>query len=113
MLACEHAVKQPFGLRSLILASSPSDLSLGMIEINLLRDQLPFEVHQTLLKHEQAGTTDDPEYQAAVNVFNSRHVCRVPAPAELIATETQFLADPTVYLTMCGPSEFYITGTLK
>jgi L-proline amide hydrolase len=113
MLACEHAVKQPPGLRRLILASSPSDLPLGVIEVNKLRDQLPFEVQQTLLKHEQAGTTNHPEYQSAVRVFNSLHVCRIPPPAEVIATEAQYLADPTVYLAMWGPSEFYVIGTLK
>ena len=42
MLGCEHAIKQPPGLRRLILASSPSDLPYGVIEVNLLRDQLPF-----------------------------------------------------------------------
>ena len=113
MLAAEHAVKQPSGLRRLILASSPSDLPLGVIEVNLLRDQLSAEVQQTLLKHEEAGTTNDAEYQAAISVFNSQFVCRVPPPPELIATENQYLADPTVYRTMWGPSEFYVTGTLK
>ena len=113
MLALEHAVKQPPGLRRLILASSPSDLPLGIIEVNLLRDQLPPEVQQTLLKHEEAGTTDDPEYQEAIRVFNNRYLCRVPPPPELAATEAQYLADPTVYRTMWGPSEFYLTGILK
>ena len=113
MLAGEHAVRRPAGLRRLILASSPSDLPFGVIEVNLLRDRLPADVQETLLKHEEAGTTSSPEYQAAMQQFNSAYVCRAPWPAELRVSEAQYLNDPTVYLTMWGPSEFYVTGSLK
>ena len=113
MLACEHAVRRPAGLRRLILASSPSDLPFGVIEVNLLRDRLPADLQETLLKHEQAGTTSSPEYQAATRQFNSLHVCRAPFPDEFLASEAQFLNDPTVYFSMWGPSEFYVTGSLK
>ena len=38
-------------------------------------------MQETLTQHEEAGTTDDPEYEAAVAVFYARHVCRaVPMP---------------------------------
>ncbi|UJR29686.1 hypothetical protein I4U23_017234 [Adineta vaga] len=114
MLACEYAVRQPSGLRRLILASSPSDLPLGVTEVNLLRDQLPPEVQQALLKHEQADTTTSDEYQEAMRIFNNQYVCRVdPLPAECKASVAQYMLDPTVYLTMWGPSEFYVTGSLK
>lgn len=113
MLACEHAVRRPSGLRRLILASSPSDLPFGIIEVNLLRDELPVEIQQTLQQHERAGTTDSSEYRTATQFFNSRHVCRVPVPSECQASERQYLLDPTVYLAMWGPSEFYVTGSLK
>ena len=113
MLACEHAVKQPAGLRRLILASTPTDLPYGVVEVNRLREKLPAAVQQTLLKHEEAQTTSSAEYTKAVRIFNKQHVCRVPDTAEHEASTAQSLLDPTVYLTMWGPSEFHVTGSLK
>jgi L-proline amide hydrolase len=70
-------------------------------------------VQATLVKHEEAGTTDDPEYRDAVRVFYDRHVCRVPWPDCVQRTFDQIDADPTVYHTMNGPSEFHVIGSLK
>ena len=43
--------------------------------------QLPPDVEATLSNTKQAGTTDSPEYQTAMQVFYDRHVCRiVPNP---------------------------------
>jgi len=114
MLAAEHAVRRPAGLRSLVIANSPASMPLWLSEAGRLREQLPPEVRQTLLAHEAAGTTDDPEYRAAEKVFNDRHVCRVvPNPSEVAATWAAIDADPTVYHTMNGPNEFHVVGTLK
>ena len=41
------------------------------------RAALPPEVIEVLDRHEAAGTWDDPEYEAAVQVFYDRHLCRV------------------------------------
>ena len=66
------------------------------------------------LEHERAGTTDSVEYQQAMMVFYERHLCRiVPFPEELQRTFAQLEADPTVYHTMNGPSEFHVIGTLQ
>jgi L-proline amide hydrolase len=114
MLAAEHAVRQPAGLRSLVLANSPASMPLWLSEANRLRDELPADVQQTLLEHEAAGTTDHPDYQAATQVFNSRHVCRiVPNPPEVQETFAALQADSTVYNIMNGPNEFHVIGTLK
>ena len=67
-----------------------------------------------MLAHEAAGTTSSAEYQAAVRVFYDRHVCRVnPWPDEVARTFAAIEADPTVYFTMNGPSEFHVVGTIK
>ena len=114
MLAAEHAVRRPAGLKSLIIANSPASMELWIAEANRLRGELPAEVQQTLLAHEAAGTTDHPDYRAAEQVFNARHVCRiVPNPPEVAATFAAIEADPTVYNTMNGPNEFHVIGTLK
>jgi L-proline amide hydrolase len=52
-------------------------------------------------------------YNDAVRVFYDRHVCRVPWPPEVEATFAAIAADPTVYHTMNGPSEFHCIGTIK
>ena len=114
MLAAEHAVRRPAGLRGLVIANSPASMHLWLSEAARLRSELPAEVQQTLLAHEAAGTTDDPAYKAAEDVFNARHVCRiVPNPPEVAETFALIDADPTVYHTMNGPNEFHVIGTLK
>jgi L-proline amide hydrolase len=114
MLAAEHAVTQPKGLRALVIANSPASMELWVREANRLRDELPPQVQATLLRHERAGTTEDPEYKEAVRVFYDRHVCRVtPWPEEVARTFKAIDEDPTVYMTMNGPSEFHVIGNLK
>jgi L-proline amide hydrolase len=114
MLAAEHAVRRPAGLKALVIANSPASMELWLSEANRLRDALPAEVQQALLAHEAAGTTDHPDYKAAERVFNERHVCRVvPNPPEVAASFALIDADPTVYHTMNGPNEFHVVGTLK
>ena len=114
MLGAEHAVTQPKGLRSLTISDSPASMELWVAEANKLRDALPPEAQATLLKHEAAGTTGAQEYQDAMRVFYDRHVCRVvPWPPEVLRSFSQIEADPTVYFTMNGPSEFHVIGSLK
>ncbi|MFO1038173.1 MAG: proline iminopeptidase-family hydrolase [Geminicoccaceae bacterium] len=113
MLGAEHAVTRPPGLRSLVVANSPASMELWLSEANRLREKLPPEVQATLLRHEAAGTTDTAEYKAAVRVFYDRHLCRVPWPPEMERTFAAMEEDPTVYMTMNGPSEFHVIGTIK
>lgn len=114
MLASEHAVLQPAGLRALIIANSPADMYTWVLEANRLRQLLPENVQQTLLEHERAGTLKSAEYLEAARVFYDRHVCRVtPWPEEVARTFAQIDADPTVYHAMNGPTEFHVIGSMK
>ena len=114
MLAMEHALDRPAGLRGIVVADSPASMTLWVSEANRLREALPQEVQRTLTWHEEAGTTDDPEYEAAVAVFYERHLCRVvPMPDCVRRSFAQIAANPTVYHTMNGPSEFHVVGSLK
>jgi L-proline amide hydrolase len=113
MLAMEHAVEHPEGLLSLILANSPASIDLWVNEANRLRGLLAPEVQDTLARHEQATTTDSPEYQQAVMKFYERHLCRIPFPDGLQRSFAQLAEDPTVYHTMNGPSEFHVIGSLR
>jgi len=113
MLGMQFAITKPKGLNALVVADSPASMEVWVSEANKLRKELPPEVEATLLKHEAAETTEDPEYVAAVDVFYSRHLCRIPQPPYVLASFEQLAADPTVYHTMNGPSEFHVIGSLK
>jgi L-proline amide hydrolase len=113
-LAQEYAFTSPRGLQSLVLADTAASFPDFVTECNRLRQQLPPEVEATLRRHEEAGTTDDPEYEEACMVFYQRHLCRLdPWPPEVGESFAWLERDPTVYHTMNGPSEFHVVGSLK
>lgn len=113
MLAMEYALTQPAGLASLMLASSPSSIPQWVEETGRLRRALPAEVQEVLDRHEAAGTTSDPEYEEACDVFYRRHVCRVDYP-DYVQRSFQFITEHgEVYRYMNGPSEFHVIGTLR
>ncbi len=113
-LAQEHALTQPAGLRSLVLSNTAASFPDFVSEANALRTDLPPGVDDTLRKHEDAGTTDDPEYAAACQVFYERHLCRLlPWPQGVADGLAKLDEDPTVYHTMNGPSEFHVIGSIK
>ena len=113
MLAAEHAVLQPPGLRRLIIADSPASLDTWTAEANRLRLDLPPDVQEVLRRHEAEGVFDQ-EYFAAAQVYERRHVCRiVPKPDEVQRTDQALIDDPTVYFTMNGPTEFHCIGSMK
>src|SRR4051794_25733799 len=114
MLAMEHALEHPAGLRSIVVADSPASIPLWVAEANRLRADLPADVQEALTRHEADGSTDSPEYQEAMQVFYKRHVCRLdPWPEEVVRAFANMEEDPTVYGTMNGPSEFHVIGTIR
>src|SRR5919197_3607673 len=114
MLAMQYALGQPDGLASLVVESSPANVPAWIAEVQRLRSELPPEVEATLRRHEEAGTTDDPEYEEAVMVFYRRHLCRTdPWPDWLVRCFEILEANPEVYHSMNGPSEFHVIGTIK
>jgi len=113
-LAQEYALTHPPGLRAQVLANTAASFPDFLSEANSLRAELPPEVEATLKKHEEAGTTADPEYEEACMVFYKRHVCRLDEwPPEVAEGFAWIERDPTVYHTMNGPSEFHVIGSIK
>jgi L-proline amide hydrolase len=55
MLAAEHAVRQPAGLRGLVIADSPASMELWSAAAGELRAGLPPEVDAVLREHEAAS----------------------------------------------------------
>ena len=114
MLAMEYALTQPSGLASLVVASSPASMKQWVAEANRLRAALPEDVQETLRRHEEAGTTDSPEYEQACMPFYKRHVCRLDEWPDYVIRSFDFIEQHgLVYRTMNGPSEFHVTGTLR
>lgn len=114
MLGMAYAITQPPGLVSLLIESSPPSVSLWLTELAKLRAELPEGVDDVLRRHEAAGTTDSAEYQATMTAFYDRHVCRLrPYPDWLQRCFDGLEANPEVYHTMNGPSEFHVIGPIK
>ena len=114
MLGAEYGITRPTGLKSLVIANSPASMALWSSEAMRMRKDMPQYIQDALNRHEAAGTTSDPEYQAATMWVYERHVCRVvPFPPEVKATFDQVARNPTVYNVMNGPNEFFVVGTLK
>ena len=114
MLAAEYGVRQPEGLKSLVIANSPASMALWSSEAMRQRSEMPQDIQDALNKYEATGDYDNPAYKAATDWVYARHVCRVvPNPPEVVASFTQLGQDPTVYHTMNGPNEFFVVGTLK
>ncbi|KAF8124157.1 proline-specific peptidase [Boletus edulis] len=115
MLAAHYVShRHPPGLRRLVLASAAPSMALWVQSTRQLLQKLPENLRETIEKHEREGSTDDPEYQAGMNVFYAKYVCKItPWPEELGSSFAAMQADPIVYSTMLGPSEFTIVGTLK
>jgi L-proline amide hydrolase len=114
MMGAEYGVTKPQGLKSLTIANSPASMELWVSEATRLRADLPQDIQDALNGHEQAGTTDHPDYQKATMAFYERHVCRVvPFPPEVTASFEQLARNPTVYNVMNGPNEFFVIGSLR
>jgi L-proline amide hydrolase len=114
MLTMQYMLTQPKGVASITIASSPSSINMWLAEANRLRTELPEDVQATLTKHEEAKTTDSPEYLGAMQVFYDRYVCRVvPNPPYVQRAFAKMGEYPQVYHTMNGPSEFHVVGVIK
>jgi proline-specific peptidase len=112
MLGIEYALTRPGGLVSLTLNSPPTASETWTAEARRLRDDLPEDVKRVLAKHEAAGTTDDPEYEAAEEVFWRRHICRLdPLPA--CVQRARAAKSRKVYEALWGISEWNANGKLR
>lgn len=99
------------GIASLILSSPLISTPLWIEDANYLRSLLPEEIQITLDTHEQAGTLNSDEYQAATDEFYRRHVFGgdpIPPPENCLGVTS----NTEIYEYMWGPTEFYANGTL-
>ncbi|KAF9066946.1 proline-specific peptidase [Rhodocollybia butyracea] len=86
-LASEFVVrKQPPGLKRLVLSNGLASARLRNEAIAIRRKSLPVDVQEVLKTHEEAGTTQSPEYNAAMMVFHQAFTCRTirPLPEDVL-----------------------------
>lgn len=116
MMGSKFASRQPMGLRKLVIYSSVADFNIRCEVRRELRSELPPDVRDALIKHHEAGTEDDPEYQTAWSTFVSTYFCSIPTtelPAEVHESNKIFNEDKSSALVMEGKSDFHCTGTLE
>ena len=115
MLAAQYVTTmRPTGLRKLIISDSLASMKTWMKVANKLRAALPAHIQETLSRCEKEGNTQTPEYEAATYEYNKRHSCRLdPLPDELTEPLESLAKDPTVNMTMFGPSDFDVSGSLR
>ncbi|KAI1423432.1 proline-specific peptidase [Xylaria sp. FL1777] len=102
-------------LHRFVIASSLASMDVWRVGITALRKQLPQDVQEVLDRAEETLEFESPEYEAAVEVFYKKHLSLArPWPAkEVQAALDWFTKDPTTYGTMYGPSELYVSGSLR
>ncbi len=112
MLALAYALAHPEPLVTLTSVSGLASVPLTVREMRRLKGELPAPVRTTLEKYEASAQYQHPEYLAAVLEFYRRHLCRLePWPAPVQYTLDHMSEGK--YLTMNGPNEFTITGTIR
>jgi proline iminopeptidase len=113
MLVEAYMGTNPTGVRSVILSSPLVTTAQWEADADSLIALLPDSMQAAIARHEAAGTTDAPEYQAAMTEYYARHVTRQPTRSAADADSASRTNGDLSYQYMWGPSEFTSTGTLK
>ena len=111
LIACEFALLQPKGLRTLILFSTDADMPMRQAMSLRRRSALDPSTVAVFERCEADGTTDSAEYKAAMQVWMQTHLCRLdpwPEPLRVAAEESS--KDDTVISTMYPDPPFALTG---
>lgn len=113
MLAQQYMLDAtPSGVASLTVSNSIASIPEFAKMVARLKSELDPATQAAIDRHEAAGTTYAPEYQAAIRTWNETYLCRVrPWPRELEDAFRGMGAE--IFETMFGPSDFHIVGTIR
>jgi proline iminopeptidase len=112
MLALAYASRHSENLLSLNSTGGLCDVPYTVREMRRLVRGLPRKTQAILRKYEARGEFQHPEYEAAVNQFYHKHLCRLrPWPEDVVSALAK-MSRP-VYYTMNGPNEFTINGNIR
>jgi proline iminopeptidase len=111
-LGIEYCLYHLENVKSCVIANGSACVPHTAAEMRRLRDALGPETVAMMQRHEAEGTTDHPEYQAAITILYRRHICRCPEwPAALVRSFDGLNMD--VYGAMWGANEYCCTGNLR
>ncbi len=112
MLTMQYVInKQPKGVNSITIASSPASMDLWLSEANRLRGYLPENMQQALKQADIDGDYSRPEVVEASAEYYRRHVCRIVPHPDFVDRSFDQMGEP--YMVMQGASEFVVTGKMK
>jgi len=112
MLATDYLLTQPQGVASVVMSSPCISIPMWLEDCDRYIKQLPHAVQSIIMKHQKEGTTNSSEYHRAAAEFDKKHVNRLnPAPPAIDKGKEG--RSKTIYETMWGPTEFFMTGNLK
>lgn len=110
MLGLQYAAQRAPAWSSFVCASGLASVPRFTAEVRDLMARLPGDVLDRVYGRELAGTTDDPDYGAALAEFTRAHTLRNPTPPTPIDWAT---ASMITFKTMVGYGDHHVTGTLK
>ena len=112
LLVAEYLLRErPEGVRSLTLSGPLLSAPLWEADQRAYLAAMPAAQQAVVAEAERTGDFGEA-YQAAMMDYYHRHLCRLdPWPGNVTQSLGQMNLD--LYLTMWGPSEFTVTGTLK
>ncbi len=112
MLAQQYVLDASAGFVSLTISNSIASMREFATMVSRLKAGLDPATRNAIDRHQAAGTTDAPEYQAAIRTWNETYLCRVrPWPKELHDAFAR--AGREIFATMFGPSDLHITGSIR
>ena len=116
MLALAYALDFPQNVEALVLSNTYANGRAYLLDISDHRVSLGAERHAAMLRHEGAGTFEDPEYLDAVAELYARYVYRsspydaVTSRAELEELTAKYFPAMGPAYALWGPHEFMGTG---
>ncbi len=112
-LAIEYLIRGTTGISSVVLASTSAGLPQFAAEARRLIDLLPVADRDALIELGARGAYDDPAYERATHAFYERFLCRLDPWPDCLNRSAAALDGNQTYLTMNGPVEFEVIGTLR
>jgi proline-specific peptidase len=112
-LSIEYLTRGADGIESAVFASTSASIPQFVDEARRLIREMPEPARTTLIELSARGAYDDPSYKDAVAQFYRRHLCRLDPYPEAIERTLAELDGNQVYLTMNGPTEFDVIGSLR
>lgn len=112
VLGLDFALAHPDRVRSFIGANTAFDLPRMQRGFERKKQALGEETCVMMARHEAMGTTQHPEYQAAVTILMHRHMCRLATWPEGLRQSMAGIGQ-SVFAEMFGPYFFNCTGTLR